>query len=688
MPQHRIAIASCSHPSLPQPLWPIISSRDPAAFVWAGDAIYADVFAGLDWRSVGLKRVSDDNGHKRWRFTFPPPSIHQDATPEIIRSWYTQQWEGQSGYREFVEGNNDDGKRPLIFGTIDDHDYGANNGDATYLFRRESNLEFMDFLYAGVPDDRDDGSNGDCRQEARSGLLQGTADEGGNLNEHGNEYLCSNQKNDEARGRKAKRRSKANDPMYQRALQGKGVYGVQLFDFSRDPDASMTHDDVLWGNGYWVPEEEALIDPDLIPEMSGAVNPTYSTTHSVAIFVLDVRSNKTPWPNKKNRSTRNRSTTTTSQDKVQNQTSTLTHDFLGLHQWKWLQSALSNSRAAINIIVSGLQIHPQRFPNDGNVLEEWSKFPEAQQLLYDTVLNSGVNSPLFVSGDVHMSQILRKDCVRREVLTKGDMSEVHHTPKLRPLIEVTTSGMTHSWGTSFSSQPKHHQWPLWPYSYFISRTFMTVAHYVLPWRDLVIRNRQDVEREERDGPIKSRGGKIGKQFELGLNFGEFDFDFGENSNVCRLPDHDGCHSDDQILRGGAVTVRIFGKETNQPPKLEMKWTFDELSGKTPLPGISASYPEDFTTVANQLPESQSSQSNQPAEWVCLPYRGVPHIAHVYIGNIVMFVVFCLLFFLPHIVVVVFFLVVRRRLLLRKQSQTTTSAMHSTNWNGRANGCKG
>ena len=49
---HRIAFGSCSHPSLPQPLWKIIKSRRPAAFVWGGDAIYADKYAGLNYRII------------------------------------------------------------------------------------------------------------------------------------------------------------------------------------------------------------------------------------------------------------------------------------------------------------------------------------------------------------------------------------------------------------------------------------------------------------------------------------------------------------------------------------------------------------------------------------------------------------------------------------------------------------
>ena len=125
---HRIAVGSCSHPSLPQPLWPIVRSRRPAAFVWGGDAVYADKFAGLNWTAVGLRRVPDGN-KTHWRLTFPPPSIHLDATPEIIRGWYEEQWRVE-GYQKFVNGWRDGEEgdasvtRPIIFGTIDDHDYG------------------------------------------------------------------------------------------------------------------------------------------------------------------------------------------------------------------------------------------------------------------------------------------------------------------------------------------------------------------------------------------------------------------------------------------------------------------------------------------------------------------------------------------------------------------------------------
>ena len=652
MSHHRIAIGSCSHPSLPQPLWPIIASRNPASFVWAGDAIYADVFKGLDWRSVGLRRDKDT---KKWRFTFPPPAIHQDATPEIIRGWYEKQWNAQIGYREFVEGNEtvivqdlnevndlDEYKRdlrnhtiqsrPFVFGTIDDHDYGANNGDMTYRFRRESNLEFMNFLYSGVPNGCDAASS-----QSRT-------------NDTPNDFC-------DIKRSATKSRAKDNDPMYQRALEGKGVYGVQLFDFSRDTDriSSRHKDGVLWGSGYWVSEHDAMIDPDVRANKRDTSELPYSTTHSVAIFVLDVRSNKTPWPKKNRRSAA--STNHATEEPV--------HDFLGRDQWKWFEEALSNSKATINIIVSGLQIHPNRFPNDGNIVEEWSKFPSSQQKLYDTVLNSNVKSPLFVSGDVHMSQILRKDCILRSEMKRIQHDQSNLSLLSRPLIEVTTSGLTHSWGTSFSSQPKHHRWPLKPYSYFISRTFMTIAHHVMPWRDLLVRTSADIKREKKIGRKSS---KAGKQFYLGLNFGEFEFNFQDRNFDCDGRNNKDCSSDsNQMPQEGSVTLRIFG--TDQSPKLEIQWTFDQLSGKVAMPGMTATQ-EDFKTAKQHHAHNNnlSASFSKNDQWICVPYRGIPNAATIYASNFIMFLVFCSLFFLPHVIVVLIVVSLRQRWLLWKKSK--------------------
>ena len=190
--------------------------------------------------------------------------------------------------------------------------------------------------------------------------------------------------------RRRRGRRKSADPMYRRPLEGKGAYGVQLFDFSSrrgwkrkgdagdvvPPSSSPSQPSrVMWGG-------EAGIDPDVVLY---DVPPNYSTTRSVAIFALDVRSNKTPCPKGRQRrgapaspaSNATGGVPTSSSDDDDDDVGpgtgvddTPEFDFLGRHQWEWLRSALNNSRAAVNIVVSGLQVHPERFPNVGNVVEE------------------------------------------------------------------------------------------------------------------------------------------------------------------------------------------------------------------------------------------------------------------------------------------------------------------------------
>ena len=116
-----------------------------------------------------------------------------------------------------------------------------------------------------------------------------------------------------------------DSPMTKRASQGLGVYGVKLFDFDRPNGMEL------------VPEEEACIDPDVVimNEEEKTATPSYSKK-SVAVFVLDVRTNKTPWGTGWNRMKPDP-----------------TGDFLGEEQWKWFQNALSRSKASVNVIVQG-----------------------------------------------------------------------------------------------------------------------------------------------------------------------------------------------------------------------------------------------------------------------------------------------------------------------------------------------
>lgn len=241
-----------------------------------------------------------------------------------------------------------------------DHDYGCNNADKTFEYKYETTNAFVEFL--------------------------GEAD---------------------------------SSPMAQRAAAGYGVYGVKLFDFERPHGQQL------------VPDHIAQIDPDVVVADDDNVNlganhhefvqnvrshlpPDYSNK-TVAVFVLDVRTNKDPWKKHLNKD--------------------YAGDFLGERQWQWFEAAMKRSRAAVNVVVQGLQVHGELFPNP-NIAEQWGSFPRARQRLFDIILHDEVTSPsILVSGDVHMTQLLRDDCRNMKDPSK---------PR-RVMMEMTTSGMTHSW---------------------------------------------------------------------------------------------------------------------------------------------------------------------------------------------------------------------------------------------------
>jgi alkaline phosphatase D len=120
-------------------------------------------------------------------------------------------------------------------------------------------------------------------------------------------------------------------------------------------------------------------------------------------------------------------------------------DMLGPHQWQWLEEQLQQqqqqgssgssdggSPAAFTIITSGLQVLPA---GDAPVTEGWVRHPASlARLLALLALHTHGNGRfLFLSGDVHFGEL--------SVLPRAPA-----LPALAPLYELTSSGMTHSWG--------------------------------------------------------------------------------------------------------------------------------------------------------------------------------------------------------------------------------------------------
>jgi hypothetical protein len=370
-----------------------------------------------------------------------------------------------------------------------------------------------------------------------------------------------------------------NSPMSRRAHAGLGVYGVKLFDFDREVGSEE------------VPDDKANIDPDVSSEVyDEAMSSRYSTysNKSVAVFVLDIRSNKTPW-----------------KQGSEAYLPDYEGDFLGERQWQWFEAAIRQSRAAVNVIISGVQVHANILPN-GNFAEAWSRYPRAQQRLFDALLQDGVQAPIIVSGDVHMTQLLRKDCQRAS----------GNGPR-RSLVEMTTSGMTHSWGSLNSprlSSPKQKPTFRQKYESFVAATAMRVLHSVSHWTDLMLPSSLDSEYHGNEGGL---GTKSGLQYSLEKNFGELEFDWESRT----------------------VVARTMGEDPHAEPLLMAKWSLDQLSGHEELLGGSLTS-QDF------IEEAELRHHTVQGEWTCVNYRGRPTFLGQMIGYMMALASFTVLFPFP------------------------------------------
>jgi len=106
---------------------------------------------------------------------------------------------------------------------------------------------------------------------------------------------------------------------------------------------------------------------------------------------------------------------------------------LGAEQWQWLTDELNTSTAQINIIASSIQVIAE-----DHRYEMWANFPNERIRLLNLIRDSGVNNPVLLSGDRHLSEV----------------SKINW--RNQPIIDVTASGMTHS----FSGNEEHnrHRW--------------------------------------------------------------------------------------------------------------------------------------------------------------------------------------------------------------------------------------
>lgn len=106
-------------------------------------------------------------------------------------------------------------------------------------------------------------------------------------------------------------------------------------------------------------------------------------------------------------------------------------ELLGDAQRAWLKQELSNSDAQVHLIVSGIQI----ISSEHNY-EKWANFPATREWLFNLIRETQAPGVLFLSGDRHIHEI---SVLQDEALDA-------------PLIDITSSGLTHSW-TSFKGEP-------------------------------------------------------------------------------------------------------------------------------------------------------------------------------------------------------------------------------------------
>lgn len=104
---------------------------------------------------------------------------------------------------------------------------------------------------------------------------------------------------------------------------------------------------------------------------------------------------------------------------------------LGEVQWQWLIDELNTSKADFNIIVGSIQ-----FLSIEHGFETWGNFPHELERLQNIITSSKAKGVLLLSGDRHISEF-----------SKVVIPDLDY-----PLIDFTSSGLTHSY-SNFTSEP-------------------------------------------------------------------------------------------------------------------------------------------------------------------------------------------------------------------------------------------
>lgn len=107
-----------------------------------------------------------------------------------------------------------------------------------------------------------------------------------------------------------------------------------------------------------------------------------------------------------------------------------TKTMLGEVQWNWLENELKNNNANFTVLASSIQLLSYK-----HGYESWGNMPHEVEKLKKLLVKTNSKNVIFLSGDRHISEISRTNIGKN----------------LHPLIDFTSSGMTHAY-YSFSGE--------------------------------------------------------------------------------------------------------------------------------------------------------------------------------------------------------------------------------------------
>lgn len=113
----------------------------------------------------------------------------------------------------------------------------------------------------------------------------------------------------------------------------------------------------------------------------------------------------------------------------------LNPELIGGAQKTWLTKELQESTAQIHLIVSGIQVISEE-----HSWESWAQYPTDREWLLNLIVATKTPGVIFISGDRHIHELSQMKDPRVDY----------------PLIDATSSGLTHSW-ENFKGEPNKHR---------------------------------------------------------------------------------------------------------------------------------------------------------------------------------------------------------------------------------------